>query len=203
MRFSTFLARARWMMLPAIVVLSGSVACSLDTILQNTASLGGSTPGDRGTVRLLFVNNTPFRAIFTYGTYDPDNTDFAPVFRQFFVDSTASNRLEGNSESTAKTLTCARVISLGGAEFIQRAKDATDNATQVAAASEEAFTPGIAFSDKPLNDAEAGQGTAGTAPAVETFLGTDFQCGSLVIYTFEVDDTQASGFRVDTQVVLP
>ena len=48
-------------------LLAGGCAIPLDNL---TASLGGSTAAARGTVRVLFINNTPHRAVFTYGTFD-------------------------------------------------------------------------------------------------------------------------------------
>lgn len=199
MRLADGIARVRAVSWLAAVALAGTPGCDVDTFLNSTASLGGNTPGSRGNIRIGFINHTPFRAVFTYGTYDPQNPDFQPRFRQFFIDASASNRLEGNSDSPIVTLTCARAVSLGGAEFIQRLKDAN----LVASASEEALEPGIAFSDRPLDDPQAGQATAGRAPAVLTLQGAEFQCDSLLLYTFELDDTQPSGFRVDLQVILP
>lgn len=197
MRLSASSAFVRVAFPLAVILLAGLPACSPEEFLNNTASLGGTTPGGRGTVQIAFINHTPFRAIFTYGTYDPDNPGFTPQFRQFFVDSDVANRLEGNSDSAVVSLTCARAVSLGGAEFVQRLRDAD----LVEDANEEALETGIAFSDKPIDDPQAGQATAGRAPAVLTLQGAEFPCGSLLIYTFELDDTQASGFRVDLQVI--
>ncbi|MEP0844029.1 MAG: hypothetical protein HRF43_15105, partial [Phycisphaerae bacterium] len=61
---------ASWL---TVAALAGTAGCDLDTFLNNTASLGGNTPGQRGNVRVAFINHTPFRAVFTYGTYDPQN----------------------------------------------------------------------------------------------------------------------------------
>lgn len=202
MRFATKSAGLGGLVRLMGLLAAGSLACSPTQFQNNTASLGGTTPGQRGNVRVSFVNKTPFRAIFTYGTYDPLDTDtqfHTLTFHQFFVDPNPANRLEGNSESGIITMPCNRVVSLGGAELIQRIKDAH----QASALSEEALTPGIAFSDKPLDDPQAGQATAGRAPAVETLQGAAYQCESLLVYTLNVDPAQPSGFRVDLNVILP
>jgi len=185
-----------WML--ALAFVAGAVC--VGGIPNNTSSLGGDVPGRRGNIRVTFINNTDFRAIFTYGTYDPSFEDFQPLFGQFSVDPDPANRLEGNSESNVITFNqCGRVFSLGGAQLIDRIREA-GLATGL---SEEALQPGIAFSDKPLDDPEAGQATAGRAPEVVTFQGTEYQCESLLIYTLEADPTQPSGFRVDLEVVPP
>lgn len=180
-------------------ILVAASACQPGTLLQNTTSLGGDVPGDRGTVRMLFINHTPFRAVFTYGTYDPLYGEFPPQFNQFVVDADPANRLEGNSESEILTLTCARVVSVGGQELIDRIESGHLSGN----ADLQALRPGIAFSDRPLDDPNAGEPVAGATEGVTSRLGVDFQCESLLIYTFEVDATQPSGFRIDLEVILP
>lgn len=185
----------------SLIALGGLVSwsCSPLVSLTNTATLGGNNPGGRGNLRVAFINETPFRAIFTYGTYDPENPGFTPQFRQFSVSPTAASRLEGNSESAPITLQCARAVSIGSAEFIERLRDAglVDNA------SEEALQPGISFSDRPLDDPQAGQPVAGHLDGIETVQGLEFPCEALLVYTLRTDATQPSGFRLDLQVVLP
>lgn len=189
----------RWAVRALIAALAGAAACGPTGIFGNNTTLGGDTPGSRGSIRVMFINRTPFRAIFTYGTYDTQNTDFGPDIDQFSVNPDPSLRLEGNSTSGVVSLTCGRVFSIGGEELIARIKDKGLTTTL----SEEALQPGIVFSDKPLDDAEAGQPTAGQAPPVVTLQGSEFPCDALLIYTFSLDDTQDSGFRVDTEVVPP
>jgi len=65
------------------------------------------------------------------------------------------------------------------------------------------FQAGIAFSDRPLDDPDAGISTAGWAPGLVTLQGAEYQCDSLVTYTFEVDPSQPGGIRTDVQVILP
>lgn len=138
-----------WLRLAVGLTLCGVSACSpgatiLDVLANSTASLGrpinadgttDDTAGRRGNINIVFVNNTPYRAVFTFGTYDPLNTDQAgsaafPIkWRQFFVDDqTAANRLDALSESQKITFAgsgaaddpggCGRAISIGHAELI-------------------------------------------------------------------------------------
>ena len=193
----------KWTVRLSLVALAGAAACGPHTIFGNATSLGGDTPGSRGSVRVTFINNTPYRAIFTYGVYDDQSTDFGPDFGQFMVNPPSTNaldgRLEGNSTSPVMTLQCARVFSIGGVELINRIKNQhLDSGTDA-----DALVPGIGFSDKPVNDPEAGQATAGRADEVVTFQGTQFPCDSLLVYTFTPDSTKTGGVRVDLQVIWP
>jgi len=126
----------------------GSPACTpgagiLESILNNTASLGrptlnddteDDTPGLRADIKVQFVNNTPYRAVFTFGTYDPLNTvqgqgtSFPVKFQQFFVDDDTANRLDAFGESEVITFTagpgddpggCGRAMGIGCEELIQ------------------------------------------------------------------------------------
>ena len=45
--------------------------------------MGGRTAGGRGTVQIVVINNTPYRAVFTVGLYDQTDPGFAPAFEQF------------------------------------------------------------------------------------------------------------------------
>lgn len=193
----------KWTARLLAIGLVGTAACGPYGLLGNATSLGGDTAGDRGSIHVVFINNTPYRAIFTYGVYDTDSTEFGPEFGQFVVDPSTSNplegRLEGNTTSSIITLDCARVFSIGGSELITRIKDKDLDV----GADEEALVAGIGFSDKTLDDAQAGQATAGRADEVVTMQGTKFACDSLLVYTFTQDSTQASGFRVGFQVIPP
>ncbi len=181
------------------VLLTLAAACTPEAFYNNISSLGGTTPGGRSNVGVSFINNTPFRAIFTFGTYDPQNPDFLPQFRQFFVSANASNRLEGNSSSSVISLRCGRAFTVGGQELIDRIRE--NNLDENA--NEEALIAGIAFSDRPLDDPDAGQPTAGTDQGITTLQGVEFSCDALLVYTLELDDTQPDGFRIDLDVVEP
>src|SRR5438034_458452 len=59
------------------------------------------------TVQVGFINNTPFRAIFTFGAYDQLNKDTVPTgFGQL--------RLEGNTASAQIAQPCRKTFSVGG-----------------------------------------------------------------------------------------
>jgi hypothetical protein len=174
------------------------LGCGSAAFFNNTTSLGGDVPGGRGNIFVGFINKTPFRAIFTFGSYDPRNPLFPPQFKQFFVDPDPENRLEGNSESAISQFQCGRAISVGGTEFIEAVRDSELEE----APDEAALQPGIAFSDKPLDDPAADEPTAGRAAGVTTLQGAEFECESLLIYTFEVDPSQPGGFRIDLDVIL-
>jgi hypothetical protein len=175
------------------------LACTPAAFFNNTISLGGDVPGRRGNVNVAFINNTPFRAIFTFGTYDPQNPLFVPQFDQFTAGPNAADRLEGNTDSQVFTFQCGRAMSIGGDELIQRIREeglGTD-------ADQAALEPGITFSDRPLDDPDADQPTAGRAVGVVTLQGYEYRCESLLVYTFELDPTQPGGFRIDLNVILP
>ena len=62
------------------------------------APLGGDIAGSRGQVQIVFINNTTFRAVFTFGTYDQTDPSSEPDFSQFGHDP-AGLVLEGDSTS--------------------------------------------------------------------------------------------------------
>ena len=75
----------RWLALVALSV----AGCDGTLFLHLTASLGGTTPGSRGTIKLSFVNNTPYFAVFSFGLYDPLDETGTPIVGQFFADAEA------------------------------------------------------------------------------------------------------------------
>ncbi len=198
----TRLFRSRLLRRPACYALLASAAtlcCTPAAFINNTTTLGGTTPGSRGNISIAFINRTPFRAIFTYGVYDPQNPQFRPEFGQFAAGPDSTTRLEGNSESDTITFTCGRAISVGGDRLIQLIRDQN----LVGDSDPAALQPGIAFSDQPLDSEDADQPTAGRATGVVTLQGVEFQCDSLVVYTFELDEESEDGFRISYEVLLP
>jgi hypothetical protein len=134
--------RCSWYRLQSLVLATtvlaagGSFGCSPElSLLFNFSSLGGSIPGRRAQLNVKFVNQTPYRPVFTFGTYDPlnvpsDATNSFPLkFNQFVIDtSTGGTRLDAFSESDVITFQatklgdpggCGRAISLGGEDFIK------------------------------------------------------------------------------------
>lgn len=167
-------------------------ACA-QTFFNMTSTLGGANPGTRSNIDVMFINNTPYRALFTFGTYDPQNLNqdsrvaFAPRFDQFTAAANAADRLEGNTSSDVFTFACGRAMSIGGRQLIRLLIDEELTANL----DEAALTTGIIFSADPLDSDGADQPTAGTGPETVTLQGAEYQCDSLLVYTFSLDTARA------------
>jgi len=169
-----------------------ATGCGVDVLLNQTASLGGETAGLRGTVRVVFINNTPFRAIFTAGTYDQTDKSTQPDFVQFAADPQVG-LLEGDDQSRALELRCARVFSVGGDELLALIRCNLPDADL----DEDASIEGVAFSDAKLDDDDAGQATEGKAAPLVVKIGADFPCNALLIVRLEFNDLGPEPFLVD------
>ena len=169
-------------------LLMGLVGCNA---LQNaTASLGGATAGQRGNVRVLFINNTPFRAIFTFGAYDNLDRNTQPQIQQI---SSTTTDLEGNAQTNVMNIPCHRVFSIGGAGLLARIRDNLMDGQF----DEDLLIEGVNFSSAPVGDDQADAATEGMAPPIDRFIGVDFECNSLVIYRFEINDLGPDPFTID------
>ena len=221
----------------ALLLAVGTLACTPAAFFNITTTLGGEVPGKRSNISVAFINNTPYRAVFTFGTYDPQNTaqnlpiSFPIKFQQFFVDPDGVDRLDGFSQSNVITFTaspgvandpggCGRAISIGGERLItlieenRRALEEAGNTIH-----DEALRPvcdpstnqpqaGIAFFSETspgpqINACDSASELAAWADPVITLQGAQYQCDSLLLYTFEVDNSQPGGVRVDLTVILP
>jgi hypothetical protein len=173
-------------------------ACSNRTLLNQTSSLGGNVANQRGQVRVLFINHTPFRVIFTYGTHSNTDRDSNPDFAQF---SGTTMSLQPNSFSTIDMLNCDRVFSVGGPSLLELI-DRNGN-TNGANFNRAAFMEGVAFSSAPVGSEDADLPTEGLAAPLEALLGVDFPCGALLIVRFEPDDAQPPPirFRADFSMI--
>ena len=166
-----------------------------------TASFGGSTAGSRGSVRVLFINNTPQRAVFTYGTYDQTDQFSQPDFRQFGLNST-DLILDGDSESSIdpisgqSPLICARVFGVGSPDLLRLIDENLSGATVI----ENALSNGVEFFDVG-DDGDAEAASAGFAPPFEALLDVDFPCAALLIVRFEVNDVGPDPFRIDFELI--
>lgn len=182
----------------------------LPALLNNTASLGGDTVGGRANLQVAVINNTPWRAIFTIGTYDPLYQPFAPRFRQFWNDpTTATNRLDAFTQSDTVTFNqCGRAVGVGNEELIDHILKNDTSAQQVTESS--ALRPltnsvtgdpmaGVLFVD----ETDATLAPRAWSRGIRTLQGSEYLCGSLLIYTFEPDESQPGGVRIDLQVVQP
>lgn len=195
----------------AATILLTAGGCIEGSLYNNITSLGGTTPFSRGSVRVSFVNATDYRAIFTYGIYDRQDqtylfdTDQQPrQIGQFVVNpasgSRIQDRLEGNTSTEPITLQCGRTLALGTAELIQVIKDSNLTVDL----DEDALRPGIAFSDRQVNEDGAADATAGEISGGFTVLqGYEFQCEALVILTLREDSANPKHFYVEVQVIGP
>jgi len=163
--------------------------------LFSSAPLGGDLAGERGTVRVVFINNTPHRVVFTTGTYDPLDQTSQPDFQQFGLRE-SDVHLDGDSISPVGALDCARVFSIGGPRLLSLIEANVPDAQT----DDAAFVEGVEFFDTEMAD-----GTdpvpRGRAPGLEAALGTDFPCNALLIIRFEPDDVGPSEFRVGFELI--
>jgi hypothetical protein len=162
------------------------------------ASLGGNVAGSRGQIQIVFFNNTPYRAIFTFGTYDQTDQSSQPDFRQFTHDKDGLI-LEGDSSSPIGSLDCGRVFSIGGPRMLALIAENLPDAPLA----DEAFIEGVEFFS--VSDDDSGAAPApisqGTSPPFEALLGEDFPCGALLIFRFEIDDLGPTPIRVDFELI--
>jgi hypothetical protein len=189
--------------------ITATASCTADAennLLAPTADFAAplGIPTER-TLLVGFINNTPFRAIFTFGTYDQLNKDALPVgFVQI--------RLEGNTASAQIAQPCRKTFSLGGAELIQlievNAESPLINITDP-----EALVVGVNFSSAPANDPLAAEPTEGKAEPLVLLNGVAYTClrtdirettgTGLIIVTFEQDASAPGGFVADFEFVEP
>lgn len=180
------------------MLLEGGCTIPLDNL---TASLGGSTAAARGTFRVLFINNTPHRAVFTYGAFDQTDEFSQPDFRQFAGDETG-RRLDGNSESSIRPfdgespLFCGRVFSIGSPNLLSLIDENLPGVT----VNEEALVDGVEFFDIDV-DGDTDPKSVGFAPPFEALLGVDFPCAALLIVYFELDDLGPVPFRIGFELI--
>ncbi len=161
--------------------------------LTSTASLGGNTAGGRGTVEVIFINNTALRPVLTFGTYDNLDPDSQPSFRQITLDGDLTIEADGVTERLS--LFCGRVFSVGSAELL----DLIDRNVDDDSVEPDALVDGVEFFDTVSADPDAAP--TGAAPPFEALLGVDFPCNSLLIIYLENDDSGTDPFRIDFQLI--
>lgn len=192
-----------------MLIALASISCTpnaLQNINAPTADFVG--PSGSPTPRALqvgFINNTPFRAIFTFGAYDQLDKDTLPTgFGQI--------RLEGNTSSPQQVQPCRKTFSLGGDELIQMI-DTNRNDPSINITDERALVRGVNFSGAALGDPLEAEPTEGTAEPRLVLNGIDFTClrtdirqttgTGLLLFTFEQDATAPGGFRIDYSFMEP
>lgn len=146
-----------------------------------------------GNVTIVFINDTPYRASFSYGGWNSleRNPPGAVNFQQL--------RLEAKSTHEPVDLACTRDISIATEEFYQRALDR--NAHEAVDFDPDAFDTVVHFSDAPVESPLAAAPTVGTALGQTWRLGVDFACGDELIFTFVEDPDAPGGFRIDFAVI--
>lgn len=193
----------------ALMLLALVPACP-DALYNNVASLGGTTAGQRGNTSVVIENQTPYRAIFTIGVYDPQDETSKPVYYQFAVDSDQTqNTFNRGLAAAAVTpqgamvFTCGRVVSFGGQEMIDRINADNLAPANGAPVNDAALRAGIYFSDKPLDDSDANGVTDPVlhADPVTSLLGPDYECDALLIYRIMLDSSKPDGVRVTIDVI--
>ena len=192
----------------AATTLPAAILACTPAWLNNTSSLGGDTPGGRGSVQVIFVNNTPWRAVFTVGVYDPQDQNSVPQIEQFQVDAGAADNgfnrgLAGNESSDVISFTCGRAVSIGDAALLDRIAETNPTPTNSGPLAAEALILGVGFSEKPLDDAEADSVFVASADPLVTLQGAEFQCDSLLVYTFTPDPAIAGRVLSTLDVILP
>lgn len=166
-----------------------------ELFVHQTASLGGATAGARGTVSVVFINNTNARAAFTFGTYNPADRLSRPDFEQFGL-GTGQRNLGPGATSSILPGSCGRVFSIGGPRLLDfiRANIGVDDV------SAEAFVEGVDFYSTET-DAEGEPIRIGAAAPLEALLGVDFPCGGLIVIYFEVAEGGPNPFRISFAVI--
>lgn len=160
------------------------------------SSLGGSTAGARGRVRLIIINNTPDQAVFTVGTYDPLDQESQPRFEQFGLND-SDRPLLGGQTGNITPLTCGRVLSIGGPRMLELIEVNLPNTVVV----EDAFVQGTRFYRRSGETDDACPVLIGEARPFEARLGVDFSCNSIIIIRFELNDVGTESFRIDFEVI--
>jgi hypothetical protein len=182
--------------------MAATLSCDPDAFLNVTTSLGrpnpdDDTPGKRGTINAVFINNTRYRASLTTGVFDPQDQKTVPIAVQFFDSTTASERLEAGQTTSAITLTCSRAWAVGSDQLIELLQT-TNQANSLDAV---ALQRGVQFFGDDLTTPEVENNLVGTAEPVTALLGVDYQCESLI--SFRLEELSAGEFVVEFDVVLP
>lgn len=146
-----------------------------------------------GNISIQFVNNTPFRASFSYGTWD--ELDRNPPGTVTLLQL----RLAANSSSTVSTAPCRRNMAVGTQPFVDRVL--ATKADETTNFDPDAFGTVVNFSSAAANSTAAALPTEGTAAGREVLIGRDYSCADRLIFTFVQDSAAPGGFRIDYEVI--
>ena len=181
---------------------AGVTSCTstaLSALVSPRSSFNNNAQLVSRVVQVSFINNTPFRAIFSFGAYNQLDQETIPT-------SSRQLRVEGNTTSPEFNQPCLQTFSVGGAELIRLIQkfeaDPSVNVTD-----EQALVNGVNFSGAPLGDPLEAEPTEGKALGSVLLSGVDFNCertdilditgASLLLFTFEQDAAAPGGFRID------
>jgi len=181
----------------ALVLIVGGCGGLVETFFINTSSLGGETAHDRGTMRVLIINNTPHFVTFTIGAYDHTDQTTVPTYVQYGLAN--QNSLGGDSQTSIQDFPCARAFSIGGAEmlaFLERNLSQED----FEALAEDASVVGVEFWGE-LEGEDDERPSMGLAAPLDVFIGADYLCNGLLILRLEFNDVGPYPFRVDFEVI--
>lgn len=157
--------------------------------------LANLTEEESGSVSILIINNTPYRASYILGGYD------AWVLNPPGEVEIQQLTLEGLQTDDGISLTCARNVAIGTDALIERITLTEQNLEDTFDL--DIFSKNVNFSSAASGSDAANLPTEGTAAGVEVRLGVDFGCTDQLIFTFEENETPVNGhrFRVDYEVL--
>ena len=148
----------------------------------------------QGSVLVTIINNTRFRASFSYGSFDDlDRNPPGPISLQQI-------RVEALTTSAEVTITCGRDVAIGTQKLVDRV--IATNGDAAAGFDVDAFDDVVHFSAAPADADGAAFPDAGTAAGRTVRLGVDYSCGDTLVFTLEEDAAAPGGFRID-YAVLP
>lgn len=147
---------------------------------------------DGENISIMIVNDTPFRAVFSFGTFsDLERDPPGNIIVQ-------QQRIEGNTVLPTE-ISCQRDLAFGTDSMIERALENDFDDTD--GFDTDAFSDVINFSAAPADDEAAGLPTAGFAEGFVLHLGNDYSCGDELIFTFVEAPGAPGGFDVTFELV--
>lgn len=202
-----------------LVVLSMATGCTPDALSNATRPLGPDLLGNltlarfgegsqRGQVGVGFINRTAYRAIGTFGGYDPQDQDTIVTFGQ--LGATEDLEVGPNSVGLTWALRCTRALAIGERRLIELIRDKglhdrtatftffpVQTITATYAPGIDLLRQDIGFSGAPFGDPQASIPTQGTSRGITRYIGTDYLLGDVVIVTFVQDAAAEGGFRTE------
>jgi hypothetical protein len=174
------------LMAAVVAGLLATVGCLPAVFVNLTAERTGS-------VTFIFINDTPYRASFSFGTYDA--WDRLPET----VTELNQLRLEARTTSAPASVQCMRNAVIGTDEFVTRVLNS--GGAESPTFDVDAFDAVVHFSSAAADAPDAALPTVGTALGVEKLLGIDYSCADQLIFTFVQDPDAEGGFRIDFAVL--